>query len=189
MSRPRIYATNAERQRAYRSRCNGIALRKAGRPRIWANAKAWMHAWWMRNLAQIYGWSGFWAEDARKVRGIKPKQVGSAAAPSPASAQAEDCLRTIRVQSLTSVAGSLPAQLQFSGAHAVSPFAMNFSMRGVESQACHPLLSQQKNSKSLREKCPALSIIRHGSPPHLGLRPGAAVRPRRGRPQRRRVLA
>lgn len=68
MPRPRIYATDADRQRAHRNRHrNDIPLRNVGRPRIWADDRTRMHAHWMRHLARMYRWSGFWAEDAKRV--------------------------------------------------------------------------------------------------------------------------
>jgi len=72
MGRPCMYATNAERQRAYRQRHpprDGNPLRKVGRPRVWPDDQARKHAWYMRKLSIEYGWprDSFWAADVIRV--------------------------------------------------------------------------------------------------------------------------
>ena len=70
MPRPRIHASNEERQKAYRERHrNETSVTKpVGRPRIYADDRSRMRAWYMRSLAMQFNWSGYWADQARAVQ-------------------------------------------------------------------------------------------------------------------------
>jgi hypothetical protein len=76
MGRARKYATNADRQRAYRARQKQkripeakTLLRKVGRPRVWPSRRERKHAWYMRKLCVKYHFprDSFWAADVIRV--------------------------------------------------------------------------------------------------------------------------
>jgi hypothetical protein len=48
--------------------------KKMGRPRLWGSDKHRKHAHWMRHLARAYRWSGFWADDARRVDAMQTRR-------------------------------------------------------------------------------------------------------------------
>lgn len=87
--RPRKYATNAERQKAYRERHRDekdvtkpawlpqfyaetwgewyIEVSRRGRPKQWFDDKSRKRAWWMRKVAVQYKFTGFWADEAARI--------------------------------------------------------------------------------------------------------------------------
>lgn len=95
MGRPRIHATNAERQRAYRERNRvekgvtktawlpgfvaetwnefPVDVNRRGRPRQWYDDKSRKRAWWMRHVAVQYKIAGFWMDEAAKVQAAKAR--------------------------------------------------------------------------------------------------------------------
>jgi hypothetical protein len=89
MGRPRKYATNAERQKAYRERHRDekdvtktawlpgfvaetwgefpVDVSQRGRPRQWYDDTSRKRAWWMRHVAVQYEIAGVWMDEAERI--------------------------------------------------------------------------------------------------------------------------